>query len=197
MPPALQRKRADFLRWGRVTTRTVVYDSGMLVALLRGKPASVVLHRALRAAAHRPIVIGPVLAQCWRSDPKTVHAFGQYLKDFTVPQARDSATPIRATGAIGGGCVACARTASLDTYKRAGAMLGKAMLLTLAERRKWPRGLPTLVMLKGVMRSIAYRVRRKTDYLLAGTEAGSKLDKARELGVNVIDEAQMLALLQG
>jgi hypothetical protein len=110
-----------------VTTRTVVYDSGMLVALLRGKPAAVVLHHALRAAAHRPIVIGPVLAQCWRPDPKTVHAFSQYLKDCTVPQARD-ATPIRAADAIAGGCVACARTASLDTCKRAGAMLGKALL---------------------------------------------------------------------
>jgi hypothetical protein len=111
-----------------VTTRTVVYDSGMLVALLRGKPAAVVLHHALRAAAHRPVVIGPVLAQCWRPDPKTVHAFSQYLKDCTVPQARDSASPIRATDGIGGGCVACARTASLDTYRRAGAMLGKALL---------------------------------------------------------------------
>ena len=111
-----------------MTARTVVYDSGMFVALLRGKPAAVVLHNALRAAAHRPVVIGPVLAQCWRSDPRTVHAFSQYLKDCTVPQARDSASPIRATGAIAGGCVACARTASLDTYKRAGAMLGKALL---------------------------------------------------------------------
>lgn len=111
-----------------MTTRTVVYDSGMLVALLRGKPAAVVLHRALRAASHRPIVIGPVLAQCWRPDPKTVHAFSQYLRDCTIPQARDSATPIRATDAIAGGCVACARTASLDTYNRAGAMLGKALL---------------------------------------------------------------------
>lgn len=111
-----------------MTARTVVYDSGMLVALLRGKPAAVVLHNALRAAAHRPVVIGPVLAQCWRPDPKTVHAFSQYLKDCTVPQARDSATPVQAAGAIGGGCVACARTASLDTYKRAGAMLGKALL---------------------------------------------------------------------
>jgi DNA ligase (NAD+) len=31
--------------------------------------------------------------------------------------------------------------------------------------------------------------------LLAGADAGSKLDKARELGVAVIDEAQMLELL--
>ncbi|HEV7523212.1 MAG TPA: NAD-dependent DNA ligase LigA [Candidatus Angelobacter sp.] len=34
-------------------------------------------------------------------------------------------------------------------------------------------------------------VSKKTDYLIAGEEAGSKLDKARELGVRVIDEKQM------
>ncbi len=44
---------------------------------------------------------------------------------------------------------------------------------------------------------VAGSVSKKTDYLLAGTEAGSKLDKARELGVAVIDEAQMQALLAG
>jgi DNA ligase (NAD+) len=32
-------------------------------------------------------------------------------------------------------------------------------------------------------------VSKKTDYVLAGTEAGSKLDKAKELGVKIIDEA--------
>jgi hypothetical protein len=113
-----------------VIARTVVYDAGMLVALLRDNRTAWLLHHGLRAASHRPVVIGPVLAQAWRPDPTTVHAFSLFLKDCTVPQTRESAPPIRGAASVPTGCVACARAFTLDSYKRAGAMLAEARLPT-------------------------------------------------------------------
>ncbi|MFP5467512.1 MAG: BRCT domain-containing protein, partial [Gammaproteobacteria bacterium] len=53
------------------------------------------------------------------------------------------------------------------------------------------------VLLEAAGAKVAGSVSKKTDYVVAGEEAGSKLDKARELGVAVIDEAAMLGLLKG
>jgi len=43
---------------------------------------------------------------------------------------------------------------------------------------------------------VAGSVSKKTDYVVAGADAGSKLDKAKELGVAVVDEKGMEALLK-
>lgn len=40
-------------------------------------------------------------------------------------------------------------------------------------------------------------VSKKTSFVVAGEDAGSKLDKAKELGVAVVDEAGLLEMLQG
>jgi DNA ligase (NAD+) len=72
-------------------------------------------------------------------------------------------------------------------------LAGKTLVLTGT--------LPTLsrdeakALIEAAGGKVAGSVSKKTDYVVAGTEAGSKLDKARELGITVLDEAGLHTLL--
>lgn len=72
-------------------------------------------------------------------------------------------------------------------------LLGKTLVLTGT--------LPTLSrdaakeLIEAAGGKVSGSVSKKTHYVVAGEEAGSKLDKARELGVPVLDEAGLQALL--
>ncbi len=73
-------------------------------------------------------------------------------------------------------------------------LAGKTLVLTGT--------LPTLTrdqakaMIEAAGGKVAGSVSKKTDWLVAGEEAGSKLDKARELSVPVLDQAGLMALLE-
>ena len=72
-------------------------------------------------------------------------------------------------------------------------LLGKTLVLT--------GSLPTLSrdaakdLIEAAGGKVSGSVSKKTHFVVAGEEAGSKLDKARELGLVVLDEAGLLALL--
>ncbi|MBT9569408.1 MAG: NAD-dependent DNA ligase LigA [Thiobacillus sp.] len=76
-----------------------------------------------------------------------------------------------------------------------GLLAGKTLVLT--------GSLPTLTreaareLIEAAGGKVAGSVSKKTDYVVAGEEAGSKLEKARALGVAVLDEAGLRALLAG
>jgi DNA ligase (NAD+) len=116
--------------------------------------------------------VGPVVAE-------SLHMF------FAQPHNREVVEQLRACGVHWpeGEPVAAA---SLP-------LTGKTVVLTGT--------LPTLSrdeaksLLEAAGAKVAGSVSKKTHYLVAGEEAGSKLDKARELGVPILDEAGLRALL--
>lgn len=75
-----------------------------------------------------------------------------------------------------------------------GSLAGRTFVLTGT--------LPTLsrdeakALLEGAGATVAGSVSKKTDYVVAGAEAGSKLARAQALGVEIIDEDRMHALLK-
>ena len=83
---------------------------------------------------------------------------------------------------------------AIKPKKKAGALAGKTFVLTGV--------LPTLKReeakekIEAAGGKVVGSVSKKTDYVVAGEDAGSKLDKANELGVAVIGEGELLDLLK-
>jgi DNA ligase (NAD+) len=117
--------------------------------------------------------VGPIVAQ-------SVRAF------FDQPHHREVVEQLRAAGVT---WPAIEGTAS-DAHRP---LLGKTLVLTGT--------LPTLgrddakELIEAAGGKVSGSVSKKTDWLVAGEEAGSKLEKAQALGVAVIDEAGLQALL--
>ena len=121
--------------------------------------------------------VGPVVA-------RSIHTF------FEQPHNREVVQALRDAG------VAWPEndgTAADDTSAKP--LAGKTLVLTGT--------LPTLGrdeakdLIESAGGKVSGSVSKKTHFVVAGAEAGSKLDKARELGVSVIDEAGLKALLDG
>ncbi len=115
--------------------------------------------------------------------PKVADSIRQF---FAEKQNRDLMERLRAAGL---------RFTAEKRRKKQGTLSGVTFVLTGT--------LPTLKREEAKARieeaggKVAGSVSSKTKYLVAGEEAGSKLDKARELGITVLDEAQFLAVLDG
>ncbi|MFG6448290.1 NAD-dependent DNA ligase LigA [Roseateles sp. BYS180W] len=119
--------------------------------------------------------VGPIVA-------RSIHAF------FAQPHNREVVAQLREAG------VSWAE--SDGTQKDAGPqpLVGKTLVLTGT--------LPTLgrdeakALIEAAGGKVSGSVSKKTHFVVAGEAAGSKLDKAQELGLTVLDEAGLLALLQ-
>ncbi len=118
--------------------------------------------------------VGPVVAQ-------SIHTF------FEQPHNREVVAQLRACG--------LQWEEGAPAERKPTPLSGKTLVITGT--------LPTLSrdeakdLIEGAGGKVAGSVSKKTHYLLAGLEAGSKLDKARELGVAVIDENGLKELLNG
>jgi DNA ligase (NAD+) len=119
--------------------------------------------------------IGPVIAQ-------SVKAF------FETPANQTLISDLRAAGVNFGTPVERKPTTASD-----GLLGGKTVVVTGTLPTLKRQDAEDLVRKHGGKPSGS--VSRKTDYVLAGEKAGSKLDKAIELGIEVLDEAAFLKLL--
>ena len=104
---------------------------------------------------------------------------------FSVPANRDLLERLQAVG--------LKMTFTAPASQEDNPFFGKTLVFTGT--------MPTLgraeakTMAQDVGAKVSGSVSKKTDYVIAGAEAGSKLEKAQQLGVTVIDEAEFLRLL--
>lgn len=108
----------------------------------------------------------------------------EYIVNFFAhPQTRATVDELKASGVV------CAdKTVRLDSRFE-----GKTFVLTgtLPNMSRTQAG--ELITSHGG--KVSGSVSKKTDYVVAGDEAGSKLERANELGITVIDEAGLLSML--
>ncbi len=82
----------------------------------------------------------------------------------------------------------------VEEVKRATAFSGKTFVIT-GTLEKYERA-EAEVLIRSFGGHPSGSVSKKTDFLIAGENAGSKLEKARELGVKILDEAAFLKMLK-
>jgi DNA ligase (NAD+) len=91
------------------------------------------------------------------------------------------------------------RTAGLQFQhtkkKTAGTLAGRTFVIT-GTLPEWSRE-EAKEQIEAAGGKVSGSVSKKTSYVVAGEDAGSKLDKARELGIPVLDEAALRELIQG
>jgi DNA ligase (NAD+) len=121
--------------------------------------------------------VGPVIA-------KSVAAF------FASDYGRQIISELRALGLNMGDAAAAAAVAA---ERAAGRLIGKTLVVT-GTLTRFKRDEIVELIRKQEGKS-AGSVSKKTDYVVAGTDAGSKLAKAEELGVTVLTEDQFLELI--
>ena len=119
--------------------------------------------------------VGPVVAQ-------SIHTFFQQPHNREVVQALQHA-----------GVHWSESEGAAASEGQAGVLAGKTLVLT-GTLPNWSRE-EAKANIEAAGGKVAGSVSRKTDYVVAGAEAGSKLDKAHELGIAVVDEAQLRLLL--